>query len=102
MSIFALIQWGVAETEKVRADDNAKTAVANQYIANTAEAVAVIAQADAERKAREANALALAAEAINQKNSDTQLSLMLALLSIRKPKRMGPCSRSRNQRYFQV
>ncbi len=89
LSIFALIQWGVAETEKVRADDNAKTAVANQYIANTAEAVAVIAQADAERKAREANALALAAEAINQKNSDTQLSLMLALLSIQETKKDG-------------
>ncbi|HSM72525.1 MAG TPA: toll/interleukin-1 receptor domain-containing protein, partial [Anaerolineales bacterium] len=82
LSIFALIQWGFAEEEKVRADDQASTAVANQYIANTAEAVAVIAQEEAERNAREANALALSAEAINQKDSDTQLSLMLALLSI--------------------
>jgi WD40 repeat protein len=82
LSVIALIQWGNALTQKGIADDNAATAVANQYIANTAEAVAVTAQSDAERKARESNALALAAEAVNQKNSDTQLSLMLALLSI--------------------
>ena len=82
LTIFALIQRGqaltnlyVANTAQVQADNNAATAQANEKIAMTNEAVA-------NENARAANSLALASEAINQKDSDTQLSLMLALLSI--------------------
>ncbi len=89
LSIFALIQWGIAEAETVRANDNANTAVAEQVRADNNAATAVANEqvakeneAIAQTVARVANALALASEAINQRNSDTQLSLMLALLSI--------------------
>jgi WD40 repeat protein len=89
LSIFALIQWGIAEAETVRANDNASTAVAEQVRADsnaaTAQAneqIAIENEEIANANARAANALALASEAINQKNSDTQLSLMLSLLSI--------------------
>ena len=80
--VFALFQWGNALTQKEKADNNANTAVANEHIANTQEALAIDAQARAEKEARAANAQALAAEAFNQKDNDTQLALMLALLSI--------------------
>jgi WD40 repeat protein len=89
LSIFALLQWGIAEQETVRANDNANTAVAEQVRADnnavTAQAnekIAIENEAIANENARAANALALAAEAVNQKDSDTQLSLMLSLLSI--------------------
>jgi WD40 repeat protein len=64
----AIENLNIANTAQVLADNNAATAVANEEIAI--------------ENARAANALALASEAINQKNSDTQLSLMLSLLSI--------------------
>lgn len=82
LTIFSLVQWSIAEDEKVRADNNRGTAVVNEQIARTKEAEAIAAQAQAEREARVANAQALAAEAFNQKDNDTQLALMLALLSI--------------------
>jgi WD40 repeat protein len=71
----AIANLNIANTEQVRADNNAATAAANEKIAIENEAVA-------NQNARAANALALSSEAINQKNSDTQLSLMLSLLSI--------------------
>ncbi|MCI0555292.1 MAG: toll/interleukin-1 receptor domain-containing protein, partial [Anaerolineae bacterium] len=82
LTIFAFVQWGVAEQEKIRADNNAGTAVVNEQIAQTKEAEAIDARAQAEKEARVANAQALAAEAFNQKDNDSQLALMLALLSI--------------------
>ena len=82
LSIFALVQWAIAEEEKVRADNSASTAIANERIAHTQEAIAIDAQAQAEKEARVANAQALAAEAFNQKDNDSQMALMLALLSI--------------------
>jgi len=82
LTIFSLVQW-------VRAVANEEEAVANLHIANTQEsraltqeAIAIDAQARAEKEARAANAQALAAEAFNQKDNDAQLALMLALLSI--------------------
>lgn len=96
LSIFALIQWGVAEAETVRANNNANTAVAEQIRADNNAATAVANEqiakeneAIAQTVARVANALALASEAINQRNSDTQLSLMLALLSIQETEADG-------------
>ncbi|HVF24269.1 MAG TPA: TIR domain-containing protein [Anaerolineales bacterium] len=80
--VFALFQWGNALTQKEKADNNAGTAVANEHIAHTQEALAIDAQARAEKEARAANAQALAAEAFNQKDNDAQLALMLSLLSI--------------------
>ena len=82
LTIFSLIQWA-------RAVVSENEAVANLHIANTQEsraltqeAIAVDAQARAEKEARAASAQALAAEAFNQKDNDAQLALMLALLSI--------------------
>jgi WD40 repeat protein len=89
LSVFALVQWAVAEQEKVRADNSANTAVANEQIAHTQEAIAIDAQAQAEKEARVANAQALAAEALNQKDNDSQLALMLALLSIQETRADG-------------
>lgn len=96
LSIFAFIQWGVAEAETVRANNNANTAVAEQIRADNNAATAVANEqiakeneAIAQTVARVANALALASEAINQRNSDTQLSLMLALLSIQETEADG-------------
>lgn len=82
LSIFALVQWAIAEQEKVKADNSASTAIANEQIAHTQEAIAISAQVQAEKEERVASAQALAAEAFNQKDNDTQLALMLALLSI--------------------
>jgi WD40 repeat protein len=82
LSIFALIQWGNAEAETVRANDNASTAVAEQVRADSNAATAQANEQIAIENEEIANALALASESINQKNSNTQLSLMLALLSI--------------------
>ena len=65
----------IANTAQVLADNNAATAKANEEIAIENEEIA-------NANARAANSLAMASESINQKNSDTQLSLMLALLSI--------------------
>jgi WD40 repeat protein len=94
VALFALAV--VASIQAVRATNNAQEAIANLNIANTAQVLAdnnaATAQANekiaieneeiANANARAANSLALASEAINQKNSDSQLSLMLALLSI--------------------
>jgi WD40 repeat protein len=79
----------IASIQAVRATNNEQEAIANLNTANTQEAIAqanekiaIENEEIANANARAANALALASEAINQKNSDTQLSLMLALLSI--------------------
>ena len=82
LTVFALFQWGNAVTQREKADNSANTAVANEHIANTQEALAKDARAQAEKEARVASAQALAAEAFNQKDNDSQLALMLALLSI--------------------
>ena len=89
LSVFALVQWGIAEQETVRANDNANTAVAEQVRADNNASTAVANEkiakeneAIASENARAANALALSSEAIIQRGSDTQLSLVLALLSI--------------------
>jgi len=96
LSIFALVQWGIAEQETVRANDNANTAVAEQVRADnnaaTAKAneqIAIENEAIANENERAANSLALASEAINQKKSDTQLALMLGLLSIQETEQDG-------------
>ncbi|MDX1377350.1 MAG: TIR domain-containing protein [Anaerolineales bacterium] len=89
LSIFALIQrsdaianYEVAVTQEAIAKDNEQAARAAEAEAQKQREVAEAKEAEARQKERVANANVLAAEAINQRNSDTQLSLMLALLSI--------------------
>ncbi|HET9909245.1 MAG TPA: TIR domain-containing protein, partial [Anaerolineales bacterium] len=89
LSVFSLIQWGNALVQRDRADANANTAVANEQIAKAQEELAIEAQARAEMEARVANAQALAAEAFNQKDNDSQLALMLSLLSIQETESDG-------------
>ena len=48
--VFALFQWANAATQRDRADNNAKTAVANEQIAHTKEAEAIDARAEAEMR----------------------------------------------------
>ena len=82
LSIFALAQWAVAATERDRANNNAATAVAEKVRADDNAATAQANEVIAQQNARVGNSLALASESITQKGSDTQLALMLALLSI--------------------
>lgn len=87
--IFSLIQWSVAITERDNADlariaaqNSEATAVAEKARADKNAEEAFRARTEADLKGRRANASALAAESLNQRNSNSQLSLSLALLSI--------------------
>lgn len=89
LSIFAMIQRNqaldnrdTANTQEAIAQANATEANQQRATAQANEKIAQENEATANKNAREANALALATEAINQKGNDTQLGLMLALLSI--------------------
>jgi len=89
LSVFALVQWANAAVERDRANNNAATAVAEKVRADDNAATAQANEVIANQNARAANSLALASESINQKGSDTQLALMLALLSIQETKPDG-------------
>jgi len=82
LSVFSLIQWGRAVISEEKAVANLQVAQTQESRALTQEAIAIGAQQQAEMEARVANAQALAAEALNQKDNDSQLALMLSLLSI--------------------
>lgn len=88
-TIISLVLWGRAVEARNDAEDARDFAVTQQVKAEAAEAEANAAkieaqakEAEARKKERLANAYGLAAESINQRNVDSQLSLMLALLSI--------------------
>jgi len=79
----------IASIQAVRATNNQHLAQTQEAIAkakateaNEQRATAQANEALAQQNYRAANSLALASESINQKGSDTQLALMLALLSI--------------------
>lgn len=82
LSIFSLFQWYRANENLILAVENEKAARAAEADANAAKLDAQAKEAEARKKERLANSYALAAESLNQRNNDTQLSLMLALLSI--------------------
>ena len=82
LSAFSLVQWNDAVISRNEALESEKVARAAEAEAQTQREAAEANEAKARQKERVANANVLAAEAVNQKDSDTQLSLVLALLSI--------------------
>jgi WD40 repeat protein len=97
LAIFASLQAVRATNNQHIAQTQESIAQANATEANQQRATAQANEAIAQKNAREANSLALASESINQRNSDTQLALMLALLSIQETQPDGtvlPESRS--------
>ncbi|HKJ37837.1 MAG TPA: TIR domain-containing protein, partial [Anaerolineales bacterium] len=96
LAVFASIQAVRATRNERAAVDNLNVAYTQQVRAEIGEAEAVSQRATAQanemiakENERAANSLALASEALNQKNSDTQLALMLGLLSIQETKQDG-------------
>lgn len=90
LTIFSLFQWSEAAKNRDiaianEAEANIQRAIAeeNEKAATKAQEEAEFEKANAEKRRRIANSYALASEAVNQRNNNTQLSLMLALLSIR-------------------
>ena len=90
LSIFAFFQRDkarenekIAEMNAIKAEQQRAIAVEKEQIATEAKKQAELEKANAEKRRRVANSYALAADALNQRSSNTQLSLMLALLSIR-------------------
>lgn len=81
-TIFSLVQWGNAVDARNEAVAARDFAVTKQAEADAAKIEAQEKEAEARKKERLANAYGLAAESINQRDIDSQLSLMLALLSI--------------------
>jgi WD40 repeat protein len=96
LAVFALIGWGNARAQQARAERgeqnanaqaqaaqaNAQIAQANAQQAQSNAQEAQANEATAEKNSRTAHSLTLASASALQKSSNTQLALMLALLSI--------------------
>ena len=97
LAIFAIINWieaqnayEAADKLRLEAEQSAKEARAAEVVAQQAQDEAEKERNEAVRSQRIANAHVLAAEAVNQQYSDSQLSLILALLSIQETEIDGP------------
>ena len=90
LAIFALINWNEAQNAYEAAYEAQLEAQQSEKEARAAEAEAEKKRNEAVRSQRIANAHVLAAEAVNQQYSDSQLSLILALLSIQETEIDGP------------
>ncbi len=89
LAIFASFQAVRATNNQHLAQTQEAIAQANATEANQQRATAQANEAIAQQNERAANSLALASESINQKGNDTQLALMLALLSIQETQADG-------------
>lgn len=90
LSIVSIVNWIKADEQKEIAEQNFQEAEKQRLIAEDAKQEAEQERNEAVRSQRIANANVLAAEAVNQQHSDSQLSLILALLSIQETEIDGP------------
>ena len=97
LTIFSLFQWWRANQKSIEAERSREIAQENYEEAEKQRLIAEGAKLEAEKERNEAvksqriaNAHVLAAEAVNQQYSDSQLSLILALLSIQETEIDGP------------